>query len=51
MFGSIKDDKKKINTDGLGRGLVISKLIVNKFGGNIDFFSKYRQGSTFFYTI
>jgi K+-sensing histidine kinase KdpD len=29
MFGSIKDDKKKINTNGIGLGLVISELIVN----------------------
>ena len=41
MFGSIKDEKKKINTNGIGLGLVISKLIVNKLGGIIDFFSKY----------
>jgi hypothetical protein len=26
-------------------------LIVNKFGGYIDFISKYRKGSTFFYTF
>ena len=51
MFGSIKDQKKKINTNGIGLGLVISKLIVTKFGGIIDFFSKYLEGSTFFYTI
>ena len=51
MFGSIKDQKKKINTNGIGLGLVISKLIVNKLGGIIDFLSKYREGSTFFYTI
>ena len=51
IFGSIKDEKKKINTNGIGLGLVISKLIVNKLGGNIDFISKYRKGSTFFYTI
>jgi signal transduction histidine kinase len=51
MFGSIKDEKKKINTNGIGLGLVISKLIVNKFGGIIDFVSKYHRGSTFFYTI
>ena len=51
MFGSIKDQKKKINTNGIGLGLVISKLIVTKFGGIIDFISKYLEGSTFFYTI
>ena len=33
LFGSIKDEKKKINTQGIGLGLVISKLIVNKFNG------------------
>jgi signal transduction histidine kinase len=37
MFGSIKDEKKMINTNGIGLGLVISKLIVNRFGGIIDF--------------
>jgi C4-dicarboxylate-specific signal transduction histidine kinase len=37
MFGSIKDEKKMINTNGIGLGLVISKLIVNRFGGMIDF--------------
>ena len=31
LFGSIKDEKKKINTKGIGLGLVISKLIVTKF--------------------
>lgn len=51
MFGSIKDQKKKINTNGIGLGLTISKLIVNKLGGIIDFVSKYKQGSTFFFTI
>lgn len=51
MFGSIKDEKKKINTNGIGLGLVISKLIVNKLGGEINFFSKYHSGSTFYFTI
>jgi signal transduction histidine kinase len=51
LFGSIKDKKRKLNTNGIGLGLVISKLIVNKFGGYIDFLSKYRKGSTFFYTF
>jgi hypothetical protein len=26
-------------------------LIVNKFNGNIDFISKYKKGSTFFFTF
>ena len=51
LFGSIKDEKKKINTQGIGLGLVISKLIVNKFNGVIDFLSKYKKGSTFFFTF
>ena len=51
MFGSIKDDKQKINTKGIGLGLVISKLIVKKFNGIIDFISKWEKGSTFFYTF
>jgi K+-sensing histidine kinase KdpD len=42
MFGSIKDEKSKINLDGIGLGLVISKLIVEKFNGEINFFTKYR---------
>ena len=41
MFGSIKDEKKKINTNGIGIGLVLSKLIVEKFDGKIDFISEF----------
>jgi signal transduction histidine kinase len=51
MFGSIKDEEKKLNLKGIGLGLVISKLIVEKFDGEIDFVSKYQHGSTFFYTF
>jgi len=51
LFGSIKDEKKKINTQGIGLGLVISKLIVEKFNGTIDFISEYKEGSTFFFSF
>jgi len=51
LFGSFKDEKRQINTNGIGLGLVISKLIVNKFNGYIDFVSKHKKGSTFFYTF
>ena len=51
LFGSIKNEKKKINTNGIGLGLVICKLITSKFGGDIDFTSEYKKGSTFFFTF
>ena len=51
MFGSIKDESKRINVQGVGLGLVICKLLVNKFNGQIDFISKHQQGSTFFFTF
>ena len=51
LFGTHKDEKKGVNTNGIGLGLVISKLIVTKFNGYIDFVSKYKRGSTFFYTF
>ena len=51
MFGSIKNEQKKINIQGIGLGLVICKLIVEKFHGEIDFISKHKKGSTFFFSI
>lgn len=51
MFVSIKNIRKKINTKGIGLGLCISKLIVNKFNGEISFTSKYKKGSTFWFTF
>jgi K+-sensing histidine kinase KdpD len=51
LFGSIKNEKQGINTQGVGLGLVICKLIVEKFEGKIDFISKYNTGSTFFFSI
>ena len=50
LFGSIKHEQKKVNMNGIGLGLVISKLLVEKFNGKIDFKSKYKQGTTFFFT-
>ena len=51
LFGSIKNEKKKINTQGIGLGLVICKLLVNKFDGVIDFVSKFKVETTFFFTM
>jgi len=51
LFSSFRDEARGINTKGIGLGLVISKQIVEKFNGRIDFFSKYNVGSTFFFTL
>ena len=37
--------------DGIGLGLVISRMIVDKFNGKIDFQSTFKKGSTFFFTF
>jgi C4-dicarboxylate-specific signal transduction histidine kinase len=36
-----------MNTNGIGLGLMISKLIVEKFDGNISFTSEENVGSSF----
>ena len=41
LFGSIKNERKQINTNGIGLGLVISKMIANKFDGSVDFESEH----------
>ena len=51
LFSSIKDEKSGINVGGIGLGLVISKMIVNKFNGDIDFESTYKKGSNFYFTF
>ena len=51
MFGSIKDENKKFNINGIGLGLVICELIVKKFNGEINFKSCYQKGSKFFYSF
>ena len=51
VFGVIKDVDRGINIKGIGLGLAICKLIVNKFGGQINFFSEKGQGATFYFTF
>jgi signal transduction histidine kinase len=51
MFGTFKNSKRGINTKGIGLGLVICKLIVGNFNGQIKFHSKYKAGTTFFFTF
>jgi len=46
MFGRISATQK-INTKGIGLGLVISKMISEEFGGMVNLRSKYGYGSVF----
>ena len=41
LFSTFQDRQRKQNMSGIGLGLVISKLIVEKFDGKIDFLSEY----------
>ena len=50
LFGNIKN-KRKLNTEGIGLGLVICKLIVHCFGGQISFKSLYKHQTTFEFTF
>ena len=47
LFGCVKDQVNKINTQGIGLGLVISKKIVNKFNGDITFLSEVDKKTDF----
>ena len=51
MFETVKDKKRGLNSNGIGLGLVISKKIVERFNGKINYYSKYKRGTTFFYTF
>lgn len=51
LFGAIKDEKKKINTNGIGLGLMICKMIVENFSGIINFATEYKKGTIFFFTF
>ena len=51
LFSSLKEEDSGINVGGIGLGLVISKMIVNKFNGNIEFQSTFKKGSTFYFTF
>ena len=51
LFGTFKDSAKKINTNGIGLGLSICKLIVEKFEGKISFESTEGRGTEFTFTF
>ena len=47
MFGTVKQGSVQANTQGIGFGLAISKLLVREFDGQISFESREGQGTTF----
>lgn len=51
LFKTFKESNKNINLQGIGLGLAISKMIVEKFNGQINFESEYGKGSTFSFTF
>jgi len=53
VLSTEKDQKQMLLSDGtqMGLGLFISKQIVTKFNGSLDFVSKYEIGSTFFFSF
>ena len=50
LFGFLKD-QQKMNTKGIGLGLVIAKQIVSQFNGTIELQSEVGVGSTFTFTF
>lgn len=47
IFSPVVDLERGINTEGIGIGLVICRMIVEQFHGTIGFTSRYLYGSTF----
>ena len=45
------DSKPNFGSKGIGLGLAVSQMIVNKFGGQINFKSKHHFGTEFMFTF
>lgn len=50
LFGFL-ESSKELNTQGIGLGLHISKIICQQFGGDINFMSQWGQGTSFTFVI
>lgn len=50
QFGFL-DATREINTQGIGLGLHICKLLVAQFDGEVSCVSKFGEGSTFTFTF
>ena len=50
LFGFL-DQTKELNTNGIGLGLHICKMIVEQFGGMITCKSKWGEGTSFIFLI
>jgi two-component system sensor histidine kinase TorS len=47
LFRFFAQNAKNFNRSGMGLGLTISKMIIQRLGGTIDLESKLGQGTTF----
>ena len=51
MFGKMDSKVGKVNSRGVGLGLMVSRSIVKQFGGDISLESKINVGSTFTFSF
>ncbi len=51
LFDCQSLDREELETNSISFRILVSKLIVNKNGGEMGLISKYKKGSTFFFTF